>query len=80
MMDPKEINQTGASEAFEETSQIFRIMARANQIASNTELDELLEQMLELIVSVCGTDTGTLYLLDQETNELVFKVVRGDED
>ena len=63
-----------------EISQLFRILARANQIASNTELDELLEQMLDLITDVCGTDFGTLYLLDQETNELVFKVVRGDEE
>ena len=69
--------KTESLEASEEISQIFRILARANQIASNTELDELLEQMLDLIASVCGTDTGTLYLLDRGTNELVFEVVHG---
>jgi putative nucleotidyltransferase with HDIG domain len=71
---------TGSLEASGEISQLFRILAQANQIASNTELDDLLEQMLDLIVCVCGGDAGTLYLLDQETNELVFKVVYGGEE
>ncbi len=79
-MNKRDSYQTGPLVASQEISQLFRILARANQIASNTELDELLEQMLDLIAAVCGTDTGTLYLLDQETNELVFKVVHGDEE
>lgn len=79
-MNKRDSYQTGPLVASQEISQLFRILARANQIACNTELDELLEQMLDLITAVCGTDTGTLYLLDQETNELVFKVVQGDEE
>ena len=60
-----------------EISQLYHILARANEIASNTELDDLLDQMLDLIIEVCGGIAGTLYLLDQENGELEFKVVRG---
>lgn len=67
---------TGPLSAEEETSRLYRILARANRIASNTELDELLEQMLDLIILVCGANAGTLYLLDPFLNELEFKVVR----
>ena len=35
--------------------------------------------MLDLIITVCGANTGTMYLLDKETNELVFQVVRSDK-
>ena len=60
-----------------ETSQLYRVLERANLIANNTELDDLLDQMLDLIISICGADTGTLYLFEKETDELVFKVVKG---
>lgn len=63
--------------ADEETSHIYGILTRANQIASSTELDDLLDQMLDLIIEVCGGDAGTLYLLDAQRGELEFKVVRG---
>ncbi|MCC6300026.1 MAG: GAF domain-containing protein [Anaerolineales bacterium] len=61
----------------DEPSQLYDILARANQIASNTELDDLLNQMLDLIIEVCGGNAGTLYLLDSEQDELEFKVIRG---
>lgn len=61
----------------DETSSLYQILTRANQIASNTELDELLDQMLDLIIEVCGGNAGTLYLLDSQKDELVFKVIRG---
>jgi hypothetical protein len=48
----------------DETSQLYHILTRANQIASSTELDDLLDQMLDLIIEVCGGLAGTLYLLD----------------
>ncbi|MCC7190723.1 MAG: hypothetical protein IT312_18470, partial [Anaerolineales bacterium] len=63
--------------ADDETSQLYNILTRANQIASNTELDDLLNQMLDLIIEVCGGNAGTLYLLDSEQDELIFKVIRG---
>jgi HD-GYP domain-containing protein (c-di-GMP phosphodiesterase class II) len=71
--------KTGPIKAADETSQLYRVLARANQIANNTELDELLDQMLDLIILVCGASTGTMYLLDIDKQELVFQVVRGDE-
>ncbi len=71
--------KTGPLGATIETSQLFRVLARANQIASSTELDELLSEMLDLIILICGANAGTLYLLDQATDELIFKVVKGDE-
>ena len=42
----------GSLKASGEISQLFSILARANQIASSTELNDLLEQMLDLIVCV----------------------------
>jgi putative nucleotidyltransferase with HDIG domain len=79
-MSNRPIGETGPLDEAEGTTQLFRILARANRIASNTELDELLTEMLELIALVCGANGGTLYLLDRETNELVFKVVYGDKE
>jgi putative nucleotidyltransferase with HDIG domain len=63
----------------DETSQLYHILTRANQIASSTELDDLLDQMLDLIIEVCGGLAGTLYLLDSEREELEFKVIRGPD-
>ncbi|MBT3392323.1 MAG: GAF domain-containing protein [Chloroflexi bacterium] len=68
---------TGPLQAADETSRLYRILARANQIASTTELDDLLCEMLDLILMVSGSNTGTMYLFDTHTNELVFQVVRG---
>jgi HD-GYP domain-containing protein (c-di-GMP phosphodiesterase class II) len=61
----------------DETSLLYHILARANALASNTELDELLDQMLDLIIEVCGGNAGTLYLLDSVRAELEIKVVEG---
>jgi len=74
----KESNLTGVAMApDDETSQLYHILTRANEIASNTELDDLLNQMLDLIIEVCGGNAGTLYLLDSGHDELEFKVIRG---
>ncbi|MBC8508320.1 MAG: GAF domain-containing protein, partial [Chloroflexi bacterium] len=79
MLRRKIDRETGPLGAAEETSQLYRVLARANQIAGTTELDELLREMLDLIITVCGANTGTMYLFDKETNELVFSVVRSGE-
>src|SRR5436189_5727807 len=68
---------TGPLEMTDEASLLYQILARANELASNTELDDLLDQMLDLIISVCGGNAGTLYLLDHERDELEIKVVKG---
>jgi HD-GYP domain-containing protein (c-di-GMP phosphodiesterase class II) len=72
--------RTGPIGAHKETDQLYYVLARANQIASSTELDELLDQMLDLIILICGGNAGTLYLIDKTTKELVFTVVKGDEE
>ena len=79
-MADEQRSTTGPLKAEEEASQLYRVLARANQIASSTELDDLLNQMLDLIIKICGANAGTLYLFDKETNELVFKVVKGDPE
>lgn len=58
-------------------SRMLALMERANRIASQTSLDTLLDQMLALILVVAGAQTGTLYLIDRERNELVFEVIHG---
>lgn len=53
-------------------------LRRANAIAANHELDALLEQMVDLFIDVVNAEAGSLYLYDADTDELVFKVVKGD--
>ncbi len=71
---------TGPLKAVDETSQLYHILARANQIASNTELDELIRQMLDLIILICGANAGTLYLLEKDRDALLFAVTRGNAE
>jgi HD-GYP domain-containing protein (c-di-GMP phosphodiesterase class II) len=59
---------------------LLPILERANQIASTSQLDDLLDQMMELVIETCQGNAGTLYLLDRQADELVFKVVKGDEN
>jgi HD-GYP domain-containing protein (c-di-GMP phosphodiesterase class II) len=59
---------------------LIPILERANQIASTSQLDDLLDQMMDLVIETCQGDAGTLYMLDRQANELVFKVVKGDEN
>jgi HD-GYP domain-containing protein (c-di-GMP phosphodiesterase class II) len=59
-------------------SRIVDAIRRANSIAASTELDDLLSQMLDLFVEVANAEAGTLYLYDEATDELVFRVVKGD--
>src|SRR3982751_226247 len=57
---------------------VIDTIRRANAIAANNDLDALLDQMLDLFVEVASADAGTLYLYDIDTDELIFKVVKGD--
>ncbi len=47
-------------------------------LGSTLDLNELLEMVLERVSSVVGSDRATLYLLDEETNELWSKVAQGE--
>jgi HD-GYP domain-containing protein (c-di-GMP phosphodiesterase class II) len=58
---------------------VVGVISRANQIAASTELDALLDQMLDLLIEITGSEAGTLYLYEKATHQLVFKVVKGNE-
>jgi putative nucleotidyltransferase with HDIG domain len=58
---------------------IVDIMQHALQIGEDTNLDSLLERTLDLFVEAAGANAGTLYLYDTIRDELIFKVVRGDQ-
>lgn len=65
-----------------EASKLKRFVAaiqRANEIAVSTAPEALLNQMLALIIEVTEAEAGTLYLYDAASEELVFRVVQGDE-
>ena len=49
----------------------------AEQLASEQELFSLLDRILYYALTLMDASDGTLYLLDEETDELVFAVVRG---
>ena len=49
-----------------------------HQISSEKNLLELLDKILYNAMSVLGAEGGSLLLLDDETDELVFVVVHGD--
>ncbi len=55
----------------------LEIIQRANQIAATTQLDDLLDRLLDLIIEITQSEAGTLYLYDAATDELIFKVVKG---
>jgi GAF domain-containing protein len=49
----------------------------AEQLASEQELFSLLDRILYYALTLMDTSDGTLYLLDEAADELVFAVVRG---
>ena len=54
-------------------------LLNANRIlASTLDIDRLLKVVLELAAQVVGAETGSLLLLDQKTNELVFDIALGE--
>ncbi|MBI2119040.1 MAG: GAF domain-containing protein [Elusimicrobia bacterium] len=54
-------------------------LLKANRILSSTlEIDKLLKVVLELAAEVVRAETGSLLILDEKTNELVFDVALGN--
>ena len=49
----------------------------ARNLTSTLDLKNLLNQILENAVEIIGCEAGTLFLVDSETGELVFEVVKG---
>lgn len=54
------------------------VIQRANAIAARTELDDLLQAMLALLIDVTQANAGTLYLFHKSDFTLEFKVVHGN--
>jgi signal transduction protein with GAF and PtsI domain len=51
----------------------------SSALGSTLDLGELLEMILDRISEVMEADRSTLYLLDEETDELWSKVIQGEE-
>ena len=51
----------------------------SSALGSTLDLGELLEMILDRISEVMEADRATLYLLDEETDELWSKVIQGEE-
>nr|MBN1228765.1 GAF domain-containing protein [Anaerolineae bacterium] len=66
---------------FVETETRARQLATLNEIskelASTLDLENLLVRIMHAAVDIIGTEAGTLYLLDENTGEIVFRVVEG---
>jgi HD-GYP domain-containing protein (c-di-GMP phosphodiesterase class II) len=52
---------------------LIPLLERANHIASISDLNDLLEQTLALLVEVSAAKAGALYLLDETAQTLIFK-------
>ncbi|MBI5962972.1 MAG: GAF domain-containing protein [Chloroflexi bacterium] len=65
----------------EETQQRERQLSILNeitrQLASTLELGPLLQNILENAVGILNCEAGSLFLVDEQTNELIFKVTVG---
>jgi PAS domain S-box-containing protein len=59
--------------------QDLELLLNANRVlASTLEIDRLLKVVLELAAEVVQAETGSLLILDERTNELVFDVALGE--
>jgi K+-sensing histidine kinase KdpD len=55
-------------------------LIEATKIVNSTlDLDKLLKLILDIAVQTIKADRGTLYLIDAKKNELISKVIQGDE-
>ncbi|GAB4539011.1 MAG: hypothetical protein Fur002_03450 [Anaerolineales bacterium] len=65
----------------EETQQRARQLSTLNeitrQLTSTLELEPLLQNILESAVGILNSEAGSLFLVDEQTGELVFKVTVG---
>lgn len=59
--------------------QLDRINKAAHLVNSNVKIDDVLRNIVDVSVSLCEADRGTLYLIDKSRNELWSKVLQGDE-
>ncbi|MFN3741456.1 MAG: GAF domain-containing protein [Anaerolineales bacterium] len=57
--------------------QLSTLNELSRQLTSTLELEPLLQKILESAVTILNCEAGTLFLLDEATDELVFQVVIG---
>ncbi len=66
---------------FTETETRARQLATLNEISkelsSTLDLENLLGRIMRAAVDIIGTEAGTLFLIDENTSEIVFRVVEG---
>jgi signal transduction histidine kinase len=64
---------------FQETERRARQLATLNeitrQLTGTLEIEPLLHKILDSAVSILNCEAGTLFMIDEQTDELVFKVV-----
>jgi signal transduction histidine kinase/putative methionine-R-sulfoxide reductase with GAF domain len=69
------------SRLLEETQQRAQQLSTLNeitrQLTSTLELDPLLQNILENAVGILNCEAGSLFLMDEQTDELVFRVTVG---
>lgn len=68
--------QTSTEMTFEQLQKINRA---AHLVNSNVKIDDVLKTIVDVSVSLCSADRGTLYLVDRSKNELWSKVLQGGE-
>jgi signal transduction histidine kinase len=49
----------------------------ARNLTSTLDVSSLLDEILENAIDIIGCEAGTLFLVDEETGELIFEVVKG---
>jgi putative nucleotidyltransferase with HDIG domain len=62
-----------------EMQRLFEILERANQITSTVGYPDMVEQMLDLIVEVCGAQAGCFYLVDRKEKDKNIIICRGED-
>jgi len=55
----------------------MRLKKRSEPITESKDLNELLKRILDLAQGVLESEAATLFLVDRDTDELVFKIVNG---
>jgi putative nucleotidyltransferase with HDIG domain len=61
-----------------ERRRFIGVMEKANQIALQTDISDLINEMLDLMIEVSGADMALFYQLDGATNDLVIISSRGE--
>jgi signal transduction histidine kinase/putative methionine-R-sulfoxide reductase with GAF domain len=82
-LDPRSSLEQKVGDLEEELAREKRIAFALREVGlalgTTLDLEQLLELILEKINSAVESDRSTLYLLDERKNELVSRIVQGDE-